>query len=445
MNYFSLGNNENEFAISAPWYSEVLLRPKVYREQYVDLYINVIQKIILSEDSSRPYVSSSPSNGLESVQENWIAKNPEDTLYGDVHYYNYADGPLEWTVYPKTRFASEYGFQSFPSLQTLASVTNVSDLVVPINESLLMEHRQHLPGGIDVMQSMVSNYFKLPASGGVDRFGDYIYLSQIIQAMAMKTETEFYRRNREINNQTGEGFTMGALYWQLNDIWQGPTWSSIEFGGKWKMLHYYAKRMFDNLLVSPYEENGILKILIVRDDILKSVPFQLKVHVYKWTSLVPVATQISNVSTSMASANLVYQKSTNDLLELGKCNPRSECLIYVEIENAKLNLSADNFLFLEPALKKVSGLTKPKINVVEVTKVSDSKNTFNIKLQTDKIAPFVWVDLNYQANINGTFSDNGFLMLNQNKQITFTSNEQITVNQVKTNLIIKSITDVVSK
>ena len=308
MNYFSLGNNENEFAISAPWFPEVSLRKKVYREQYVDLYIYVIQRIILSEDNSRPYVASSPFNGLESVEENWIAKNPEDTLYGDVHYYNYGDEPLDWTIYPKTRFASEYGFQSYPSLQTLASVTNISDLVIPISKSLLMEHRQHLPGGRDYMQSMISNYLKLPASGGVDRFGDFIYLSQIIQAMAVKTETEFYRRNREIDGKTGEGYTQGALYLQLNDICQGPTWSSLEFGGKWKMLHYYAKRMFDNLLVSPYEENGILKVSIVRDDLLKNVSFQVKVHVYKWTSLVPVATQISNVSTSMASAYLVYKK-----------------------------------------------------------------------------------------------------------------------------------------
>ena len=131
------------------------------------------------------------------------------------------------------------------------------------------------------------------------------------------------------------------------------------------------------------------------------------------------------------------KKNISDLLELGKCNSISECLIYVEMKNTNLNLSADNFLFLEPALKKASVLTKPKINAVEVTKVSDSKDTFNIELQTDKPAPFVWIDFNYQANINGTFSDNGFLMLNQNKQITF--------NQIKTNLIIKSLTDVVSQ
>ena len=77
----------------------------------------------------------------------------------------------------------------------------------------------------------------------------------------MRTETEFYRRNREINPKTGEGNTMGALYWQLNDIWQGTSWSSIEFGGKWKVLHNYAMHFMANQLVSPYEDtNHTLKV-----------------------------------------------------------------------------------------------------------------------------------------------------------------------------------------
>ena len=100
----------------------------------------------------------------------------------------------------------------------------------------------------------IGRYFTLPTPGGVDRFNDLIYLSQITQAMAMKTETEFYRRNRDIDPKTGDGNTMGALYWQLNDIWEAPTWASIEFGGKWKVLHSYARSFLDNHLISPFED-----------------------------------------------------------------------------------------------------------------------------------------------------------------------------------------------
>ena len=77
----------------------------------------------------------------------------------------------------------------------------------------------------------------------------------------MKTETEFYRRNRAVDPKTGKGNTMGALYWQFNDVWQAPTWASIEFGGKWKMLHNYAKNFLANTLVSPFEDsNQTLKV-----------------------------------------------------------------------------------------------------------------------------------------------------------------------------------------
>lgn len=89
-------------------------------------------------------------------------------------------------------------------------------------------------------------------SGGIDKLKTFLYVSQLTQAIAIKTETEFYRRNRFIDPETKLGRTMGALYWQLNDVWQAPTWASIEYGGKWKMLHYFARRFFFPIQVMPY-------------------------------------------------------------------------------------------------------------------------------------------------------------------------------------------------
>ena len=72
--------------------------------------------------------------------------------------------------------------------------------------------------------------------------------------MAIKVETELFRRSREVDPKSGNGNTMGALFWQFNDIWQTESWASIEFGGKWKVLQSYAVQFFDNLLVSAYED-----------------------------------------------------------------------------------------------------------------------------------------------------------------------------------------------
>ena len=384
---------------------------------------------------------------METEQEGWIAKNPGDRLYGDTHYYNYGSKPLNWKQYLTSRFGSEYGLESYPSVQTLASVTNQSDLVYPIDNKSLFEHRQHHPAGRVQIRKMVETYFDTPAPGGVERFNDFVYLTQIIQAMAMKIETEFYRTNRAVDSKTGLGYTMGALYWQLNDIWQAPTWASIESTGKWKMLQYFAKKMFDNLLVSAHDENDQLKVYIVRDDLLKEVTFTVSIHVMKWSSFSRPFSKYQNVSTpSGLTATLVPNESITHLLSSAKCQSRFDCFIYVEIQNKTLGLYADNFWFLEHALKNATGLTKSNLKVAEVTQVTkvvnSNETTFKIKLQADSVAPFVWLDFNYKANINGTFSDNGFLMLNQTKEVTFTSEDHLTVNDVKSNLVIKSVKDV---
>lgn len=95
-------------------------------------------------------------------------------------------------------------------------------------DSDFMKHREHLPLGISYLKSLISQNFKLPdTQNNITDFVHYIYLSQINQAVSVKIQTEFYRQSMSELNEIGEGMTMGALYWQLNDVWQAPSWSSI--------------------------------------------------------------------------------------------------------------------------------------------------------------------------------------------------------------------------
>lgn len=128
--------------------------------------------------------------------------------------------------YPRVRFSSEYGFQSLPSIYTmLPIVRTITDLDI---HSDFLKHRQHLPLGTEYLINLIAKNFKLPnTQNTVKRFEDYIYLSQINQAVSVKIQTEFYRQSKSDLNEIGEGMTMGALYWQLNDVWQAPSWSSI--------------------------------------------------------------------------------------------------------------------------------------------------------------------------------------------------------------------------
>lgn len=128
--------------------------------------------------------------------------------------------------YPRVRFSSEYGFQSLPSIYTmLPIVSTITDLDI---HSDFFKHRQHLPLGMEYLINLISKNLKLPdTQNTTKRFEDYIYLSQINQAVSVKIQTEFYRQSKSDLNEIGEGMTMGALYWQLNDVWQAPSWSSI--------------------------------------------------------------------------------------------------------------------------------------------------------------------------------------------------------------------------
>ena len=105
------GNNENEAALATNWWSISEANKPYYYDQYRMLYINTIRSGVLSANMSRPFLSSSPTNGIDTERENWIATNPYDVKFGDVHYYDYHSDCLDWRTFPKTRFASEFGYQ----------------------------------------------------------------------------------------------------------------------------------------------------------------------------------------------------------------------------------------------------------------------------------------------------------------------------------------------
>lgn len=152
-------NNENEIALGG-WYRETIENPFLYVSDYDALYSAIVRPTLLLQDTSRPWLPSSPSNGVletDPYVQRW--GNPSSNDYGDVHYYNYDAPCANVTFFPTPRFASEYGWQSLPSLISWIPVTE------PIDRewaSPLMIHRQHHPTGYEQIAKMMSFYFKLP-------------------------------------------------------------------------------------------------------------------------------------------------------------------------------------------------------------------------------------------------------------------------------------------
>jgi len=226
------GNNEMElFAGQGEWgaVNEI-------RSDYVKMYEYLFPRLLETEDPDRFYWPASPSSGGGFDE-------PNDPDRGDVHYWDVWHGNKPFTEYRKFyfRYLSEFGFQSFPSIRTIESFTRPEDRNV---FSRIMEKHQRNAAANGKIMNYMEQMFLYP--GTLDTL---IYASQLLQAEAIRYGVEHFRRNR--------GRCMGTIYWQLNDCWPVASWSSIDYYGRWKALHYYAKRFFAPVMIS-CEEEGML-------------------------------------------------------------------------------------------------------------------------------------------------------------------------------------------
>ncbi|XP_022090412.1 beta-mannosidase-like [Acanthaster planci] len=424
-------NNENEVALRQNWYGTAK-NFSLYQKDYVTLYVNTILKALNEENAILPSVSSSPSNGPESQKEGWVAKDPTDPHYGDVHYYNYAADCWDVSVYPKPRFASEYGFQSWPSFDTLRPVSKEGDWAL---NSSFSEHRQHHANGNKQMMMQIQRHFKDSTSANAtQKFIDRIYLTQISQALCYKFETEHYRRLQS-TIVAGEGMTMGAVYWQLNDIWQAPSWASIEYGGKWKMLHYYAKDFFAPLLASGVEDDkGVLSVYVITDSerILQGL---LNVTVWAWASQTPLRSVTKQFQQFAQSAKPVLVQKMTEILS-PNCPKREACYLTFQVTGTQPRLTSPVNPFYLSSFKDAEGIKQAHIKF-EVSK--GANDTFNIRLMSDTTAPFVWLDAH---SIRGRFSNNGFLMNQKQRMEVFHSWESTTLGALTKVLTVSSLMDI---
>ncbi|KAM5285633.1 beta-mannosidase isoform 2-T3 [Hipposideros larvatus] len=320
-------------------------------------------------------------------------------------------------------------------------VKNIREVVLAVStkedwfyKSRFSLHRQHHENGNNEMLLQAGLHFKLPQSTDPLRaFKDTIYLTQVMQAQCVKTETEFYRRSRsEIVN--GKGHTMGALYWQLNDIWQAPSWASLEYGGKWKMLHYFARHFFAPLLPVGFENQSVFFIYGV-SDLRSDCNVTLTVRVHMWSSLEPLCSRATKPFVMKAGeAVLLYQEPVPELLRrCGNCT-RQSCVVSFYLSTDSKLLSSANYHFLS-SLKEAVGLQKAHITAT----ISQQEDTFVFDLETSAVAPFVWLDV---GSIPGRFSDNGFLMTEKTRVILFYPWKPTSKSELEQSFRVTSLTDI---
>ena len=198
----------------------------------------IIPEILAKEDPETFYWPSSPSSGGK-------FDFPQDPNRGDVHDWSVWHGGVPFTAYRSHfyRFLSEFGFQSFPCMETVRSFTKAEDRNI---FSYVMEMHQRNAGANGKILQYLSATFLYPTD-----FDTLLYASQLLAAEALRYGVEHFRRNRSHDR------CMGTVYWQLNDIWPGASWSSIDYFGRWKALQYYAARFFAPVMISCEEESMV--------------------------------------------------------------------------------------------------------------------------------------------------------------------------------------------
>jgi beta-mannosidase len=378
-------------------------RERVWQD-YVIMFADILKSAVAQYGDPVPYTPSSPSANFEEV--------PDNPHNGDMHYWQvwHAQAPASDYTLQFPRFMSEFGFQSFPEMRTIGTFAKPEDF--DIRSTVMQAHQKNKGGNERILTYMLREY-REPKD-----FAAFVYLSQVQQAEIIKIGAEHLRRQRPR--------TMGSLYWQLNDCWPVASWASIDYYGRWKALHYYARRFYDDVLISPFLHDDKVDVYVVSD---KLQPLSATIHMR------------------------LLDFSGNSLLEQAKevQVPAQSSAIYFTVDKAVLSAKGDphrSFLVfdLEVAGKKISrnliffdlthNLELPVAPKIEAT-FNKSGEDYTITLQSQKLARNVYLSF---GDMDVQSSDNYFDLL-PGDAVTLRLRSSATAEQVKGAMKITSLTE----
>lgn len=343
---------------------------------YCKIFHYTLPEVISKYDENRFYWPSSPSIG-------WGRK--ESMLQGDSHYWGIWWGMEPFEVYIKKtgRFMSEYGFQGMPPYTTFLRFAPPDSLT--FSSDMVKNHQKH-PVGYQTIRTYMERDYKIPAD-----FKDYIYVSQLLQAEGMKTAIEAHRRAKPV--------CMGTLYWQLNDCWQVTSWSSTDYYNKWKALHYFVKKLYEDVLISVNKEGDNYKIYLISDK-TDDIKGNLSVTIEDFYGKILFKSQIPAV-VGKNSSKIFYSIKEDELKKLNKKQIYLNCSFSTDSSN-KTYSSIYYFLKTKELI-----LEKPDIKINQL-------NDSNFEITTNVLAKNVYL---YVEGKDIKFSDNYFDLLPGEKKI----------------------------
>jgi beta-mannosidase len=411
------GNNE----IEAGWqvwadrlaFKESITPPERERvwQDYVVLFHDIIKSVVEQYAAPTPYWPSSPSADFE--------EPPNSQDNGDMHYWGvwHALEPIENYNLQDPRFMSEFGFQSFPGMRTIAAFAPPQQLAM--DSVALLAHQKNHGGNERILTYMLREYPE-PKD-----FPSFVYVSQVQQAEAIKVGAEHLRRNRPR--------TMGALFWQLNDCWPVASWSSIDYFGRWKALQYYTRRFYNDLLVSPYAHDGTVDVYIVSDR-QQAFTGQLRTRLLTFdgkslldtTQAVQVPAQSSRIYTSVSAATIAsWEKQM-----AGFAGPDRTFLVFdLSIDGETVSR---NQLFFD-RMRNLQLPVKPAIEA----HITGTAPNYTVTLRSPVLARDVYLSF---GDLDANLADN-FVDLLPGEEMAIRLTASVPLEQMQRSMKIMSLTD----
>jgi beta-mannosidase len=353
------GNNELEMGLVDDAWS----RRRMSWSDYDKLFGKMLPEIVSNLDPHRDYWPCSPHNARGDRK----GGNAEDT--GDAHIWAVWHGrqPFEFYRQCNHRFVSEFGFQSFPEPRSVQAYTQPDQRNVT---SYVMEHHQRSRIGNTCIMTYMLDWFRMPAG-----FDKTLWLSQILQGLAVKIGVEYWRCNRPR--------TMGALYWQLNDCWPVASWAGIDRAGRWKALHYMARRFFAPVLLSGARQEGKDRVeWHVVSDLADGIACDLE-----WRILTLSGEEIETQKRSLRiAADSARKVAVTRLDDLCRRHGRRDLLLEARLVGQGQILS-----------RQVLSLVPPKhLDLVEAQydiAVEEAGQGFDVTVESDCPSLYVWLEL----------------------------------------------------
>ena len=384
------GNNEIYEGMRYWGWDKKYTNPAIWEEMkegYNKLFHQLLPSIVKEFDADRFYMHGSP------FEANW--GRPHSWKIADSHNWGtwYGQKPFESLDTELPRFMSEYGFQAFPEMKTIATFAEPKDYAL---ESDVMNAHQKASIGNALIKKTMALYYDVP-----EDFEELVYKGLVLQGFGIRHGIEAHRRNRP--------YCMGSLYWQLNDSWPVVSWSSIDYYGNWKAMHYQSQRAFAPVLLNAFKEGDDLCIYTLSDELKEHKNATLQLKVMDFNGKILSKKVVKGEVPANASA-VFHQEAYAGLAT----NPTNTLLLMTLKDQKGKVLSEEIYYFNYP---KDQELPVAKISY----KVKQMDGKCEVTLSAKQLARDIFIEIPYQG---ARFTDNFFdLLPGQTKKIVITSDE----------------------